>query len=198
MRGDRGGRARVSRLLIASLFALAACGEGSGSLPEISTVPAFELVDQDGERFRSSELEGEVSVVDFVFTSCPSVCPMLTSQMANLQRRLASHGDAVRFVSISVDPEVDRPERLREYAQRFGASTRNWSFLTGDRAEIARVSVQGFKLAMGERTPSGDAYDITHGTHFVLVDQRLVVRGYYRTDADGMAKLERDVALLLE
>lgn len=86
---------------------------------------------------------------EFFYSSCPDVCPLQSARMAHLQRDLADQPD-VRLVSISVDPEHDTPEVLRDYAQRFGADPERWLFLTGDKVAIHRLARDGFHLSVAD------------------------------------------------
>lgn len=178
-------------LFLAACGGEPACG-GAAPLPELAQVPTFQLTAQDGTTFDSARLQGRVWVAGFIFTSCPSVCPMITTQMGNLQRRIDD--ERLWLVSFSVDPERDTPEVLRRYAATHGADLDRWVFLTGDRDAMRRAIVDGLKMRMGEQTPSGD---ITHGTHLVLVDATGRIRGFYRTDAEGIESLEADARRLL-
>lgn len=101
-------------------------------------VPDFELTDQAGARFRSSDLRGRVAVIDFIYTRCPlpDVCPRLSANFAYLAKQLPE----VQLVSITIDPRFDRPEVLAEYASRWGSYGQRWRFLTGGDAEIQRVA----------------------------------------------------------
>lgn len=194
-----GGALRV--LAAAALvfpFSLA-CGPTEEPLPVLGSVPAFELRDQADRVVRDGDLRGSPWVADFIFTRCPSACPMLTAQMGNLQRRLGAAASKVAMVSFSVDPENDTPAVLAEYAAAHGARGR-WLFLTGDAAHVRETIVQGFRVHVGERTPIGTtgAYDIMHVQHFVLVDAQNRIRGYYPSDAEGLERLERDVRRLLD
>ncbi len=158
-------------------------------------VASFTLTDQDGHPFGTEQLRGKVWVADFIFTSCPDVCPLLTSQMANVARHIEMSD--VLFVSITVDPATDTPERLREYAARFHADTGRWKFLTGDPDEVRSVIERGFRLPVGEREGREDGrYEILHGSRFVLVDRRGIMRGLYETDGDGLRRLEHDIVRL--
>lgn len=179
----------------AIVLALLAAGCREEPLPEMLPIGEFALVDQDGDPVTNADLRGKVWVVDFIFTSCPDVCPVLTSQMANLHRRI--DGDDVRFVSVSVDPQHDTPERLREYAARFRADTARWSFLTGEPEGMRLTIERAFRQPVGERTELGDRYDILHAGRFMLVDRRGMLRGLYETDGEGLARLERDVERLV-
>jgi protein SCO1/2 len=155
-------------------------------LPRLGHVPAFGFSNQDQKRVDASSLRGSVWVAAFMFTRCPTICPRITRRMRALQDRAAANKVALRLVSISVDPENDSPQVLREYARKYGADTSNWSFLTGDFASIQKVAVDGFKLAL-EGRPDAGASDlgILHGSHLVLVDRELEIRGYYQTDDDA-------------
>lgn len=188
---------RVGLLLATSALALAACGgDDEPPLPEMVPISDFTLTDQDGEDFGTRQLRGKVWIADLIFTSCPSICPMMSTSMANLHRRLDEPD--VRFVSISVDPETDTPEVLSEYAGRYGADTERWTFLTGTVEDVNRVVHLSFRLPMGERMDRDDgSYDILHTGRFLLIDRRAVMRGLYETDREGLERLERDARRLL-
>src|SRR5580692_5689518 len=107
-------------------------------------LPAFHLVNEQGQPVTQSSLLGHVTVVDFIFTRCPSSCPRLTARMAELQGRLARSKSGARLVSISVDPENDTPAVLAAYAARAQADPGRWSFLTGTAQDVESVVVSGF------------------------------------------------------
>ncbi len=180
------------------LLALLASGcSREEPLPDLLPIGEFSLTDQDGETVTNEDLRGKVWVVDFIFTSCPDVCPVLTTQMANLHRRIDS--DDVRFVSVSVDPAHDTPERLREYAARYRADTSRWSFLTGDPESMRLTIERAFAQPVGERTEIGDGrYDILHAGRFMLIDRRGRLRGLYETNAEGLGRLEHDALRLVD
>jgi len=162
-------------------------------LPDLGTIPELALTDQEGRAFSSSDFSGKTSIVDFVFTSCPTICPLLSHKMQQFQERLAD-AEGVQLVSISVDPEHDTPEVLHEYGERYGADPARWRLLTGDATEVNRVVVRGFRVAMGEPEPApGGGYDIMHSSTFVLVDTEGRIRGYYPNEPEGTAELLRDV-----
>jgi protein SCO1/2 len=116
--------------------------------------------------------------------------------MKRVQDALAREGSdvaSVRMVSFTVDPEVDTPARLDRYATQYGADAARWRFVTGPTPDIQRLSVDGFQLAMGappEGRPQG--YNILHGEFIMLVDGSGRIRGYYRSDDDGLRKIVRD------
>jgi protein SCO1 len=169
------------------------------AIPVYGHVPAFTLVDHQGAPFTTDTMRGHVSVVDFIFTRCPSSCPRLTATMADLQSRLARARSSARLVSFSVDPENDTPAVLTAYASRAGADPARWSFVTGPADDVERAVVLGFKISAAKiEKPAGD-YDVTHGNWFVLVDARGNIRGYYATDEAGtLDRVVRDVTALEE
>ena len=156
--------------------------------PVLGQVPRFSLVAPDGNRFGSQELRGHVYVASFFFTRCGTICPALMAQLARLERRYREDGfDSIRLVSISVDPEHDTPERLREAEARYGVDSSRWVLLTGPRDEIRALAVDGFKLALGEATKGEDGViDIAHSGKLVLVDPEGGLRGYYDSSDVGL------------
>jgi protein SCO1/2 len=162
-------------------------------------LPAFVLTDQRGRQFGLEDLKGRVWVADFVFTSCPSVCPALTKRMARIQHRARHLGQAFHLVTFTVDPETDTPARLAQYAAGYHADPSRWSFLTGSLADIEGTVVKGFKIAMGKE-PIGDGgslFTIFHGEKLVLVDADGMIRGYYDADDGGVDDLLRDTDILV-
>jgi protein SCO1 len=158
------------------------------------TVPAFQLTNQNNQPFGTEQLSGKIWIVDFIFSTCPGPCPMMSSRMSELQKPLQNSD--VHLVSVSVDPEKDTPEVLRGYAEKLGAQPGRWEFLTGPKAAIYDLSRSGFKLPVSEDsdTPGVPA----HSTRAVLVDRRGSIRGYYDVTApDTLTKLVADTNQLL-
>jgi protein SCO1/2 len=184
------------------LFALgglwAACKKPPQPLPNLGQVGAFSLLDQNAHAVSSETLRGKVWVAAFFFTRCPSICPRITRRMRLLQIGAAERTQALTLVSFSVDPENDTPPVLLAYARRFEAGLQNWSFLTGELDVVKRTVVDGFKLALdGKADPAAENGGIIHGSHLVLVDRALAIRGYYRTDdEDDMRRILEDAARL--
>jgi cytochrome oxidase Cu insertion factor (SCO1/SenC/PrrC family) len=158
------------------------------------TVPNFQLTNQNNQPFGSTQLAGKIWIADFIFTSCPGPCPMVSSRMSELQRPLEKTD--VHLVSFSVDPEKDTPEVLRGYADKLKAQPARWDFLTGSKATIYDLSKNGFKLAVSDG--NGEASVPVHSTRMVLVDRHGEIRGYYEaTTADAVTKLLADTSHLL-
>ena len=154
-------------------------------------LPDFSLTDQRGAPFALSDLQDKVWVADFIFTSCGTICPPMTIEMARLQDELAA--EDLHFVSFSVDPERDTPEVLFRYADYYGADDNRWSFLTGQKETIYQLAHDSFNLAAGHR-----GSEILHSTRFVLVDRKQQVRGYYDSRSKvQLQQLRRDIQTLL-
>ncbi|HTO97964.1 MAG TPA: SCO family protein [Myxococcales bacterium] len=170
-------------------------------LPMLGDLPAFSLVAEDGKPFAKDDLLGRVWIADFVFTSCADACPRLQGKMRRIQDRLIplEQGGGIGLLSISVDPERDTPEKLRQYGEIFGARPGLWRSLTGDQKEVERTVVRGFHTAMAKvprenADPHLEAFDIMHGERLVLVDRLGRIRGYY--DADDPDRVLRDARSL--
>jgi protein SCO1/2 len=169
-------------------------------LPVLGDLPAFALTDQDGHPFGKADLLGKVWMAGFIFTRCPTICPAITATMSRVQHRARGIENEFRLVSFSVDPEYDTPAVLTAYAAQHRASPRMWRFVTGPLGQVRQTIVDGLKIAMGDEQPQGeqDFASIMHGTHFVLVDQRGRIRGYYNsTDADVVDRVLGDATMLI-
>jgi cytochrome oxidase Cu insertion factor (SCO1/SenC/PrrC family) len=157
-------------------------------------VPPFELVNQNGAPFGSAQLNGKIWIADFIYTTCPGPCPMISSRMSELQKPLEKTD--VHLVSFTVDPAKDTPEVLLGYAERLQAESGRWDFLTGPQSTIYNLSRNGFKLAASDG--SEEAGIPVHSTRMVLVDRHGEIRGYYdATEADAITKLLADTNHLL-
>jgi protein SCO1/2 len=143
-----------------------------GTLPEISDVPDFSLIDQNGKPVKESQFAGHPWIADFIFTTCASLCPTMSAEMSQLQSRVPAD---VRLVSFSVDPDHDTPAVLKEYAAKYHADPGRWTFLTGDLKTQTRV-VRGMKLGF---SPAQGDTPIQHDEHFELVDGQGKIRGFY-------------------
>jgi protein SCO1/2 len=158
-------------------------------LPILGNVTDFQLQDQSGAMMSLADMEGKVWVVDFIFTSCAGVCPKMSRSMATLQRDFEAMED-VHFVSITVDPERDSPEVLTTYAAKYEANHDQWHFLTGSKADIKKLSTEGFFIGFGDEM-------INHSSKFTLVDRQGNLRGFYTgTEPEEVDRLRTDIETL--
>ena len=140
------------------------------------------------------DLRGKVVAVTFIFASCPDLCPMLTAKMADVQEKLGSaFGPKVAFVSITVDPERDTPEVLKEYAQNFNADLNGWAFLTGTPANIREVERSYGVIA--SKTPEGD---VDHTFLTSVIDPDGILRVQYLGVRFDLEEFRRDLVSLLD
>ncbi|MEZ5405761.1 MAG: SCO family protein [Verrucomicrobiia bacterium] len=164
----------------------------SPALPTYGQVSAFSLTNQINQTITRDSLLGKVWIADFIFTTCPGPCLVMSRQMKKLQTMLHSD-DNIYLISITVDPETDTPPVLTEYAKQMEANTNHWFFLTGDQKKIFHLATKGFLLAVAETQQAEAASKngrYIHSIKFALVDQKGYVRGYYDgTDDEELPKL---------
>jgi protein SCO1/2 len=161
------------------------------SLPVLGQVQDFQLFDEDGREFSLKELEGDIWIANFFFTTCGDICPMMTKHMAALHRSFALL-EGVTLVSVTVNPEFDSADVLKQYAKKYHADTRKWHFLTGTREQITDLAVKSFKLGSVDEP-------VFHSAKFALVDRRGLIRGYYDGVQSGeIAQLFKDVSSVLK
>jgi protein SCO1/2 len=167
---------------------------GNRPLGSLGAVPSFQLINQSGRPFGTTQLAGKIWIADFIFTACPGPCPMISSRMSELQKPLENSD--VHLVSFTVDPARDTPEVLSGYAEKLHAQPGRWDFLTGPKSRIYDLSRNGFKLGVSDG--SEETGTPVHSTRMVLVDRHGEIRGYYdATGPDAITKLLADTSHLL-
>jgi protein SCO1/2 len=174
----------------AMLLALRAAAAQSGALPRIGAAPPFALRTQDGRPLALADLRGRVVVLDFIFTSCADTCPLQTRKLARLRTEL---GPEAYFVSITLDPQRDTAAALQSYARRQGANLGNWSFLTGDPAQIREVA-RGYGVIVDRTGPVA----LVHNTLTSVIDRAGMLRVQYVGARYDPAELRADVRSLIQ
>ena len=182
-------------------------------LKVFGTVPSFSLIRPGGGRVSREDLMGKIWIANFIYTHCPDTCPLQSAEMAKVQADFAEEKD-LRLISITVDPERDTPEVLSRYAKRYGADPERWLFLTGEKAAIYRLALEGFRLSVVDPTEGVKSWllgpvpllahhgetgkQFIHSSRFVLVDRQARIRGYYQSaEEEALQRLRRDVRILL-
>ncbi len=184
------GSAVLLVILIGALLVIQQANKTRGDLPVLYAVPEFTFTERSGQPFGLDDLKGKISVVDFIFTNCKGPCPMMAVSLGRFYDAFAKT-NKVQFVSVSVDPERDSLEVLREYAEAQGVDDNRWVFLRAPKDSVVQLYEQGFKL--GGELP----YD--HATKFVLVDHEGRIRGYYDFDDKiSLAHLRTHIVELLK
>lgn len=154
----------------------------------------LQLTNQLGQNVSMKDLGGKVIVLDYFFTHCPTICPLMTVSMKKLQSALISDS-LVQFVSISVDPENDDVSRLQWWAERFNISPDNWWLATGDKRSIYDYALSETKASVAD---VGIDTGFIHTENFFLIDRKGVIRGWYNgLNEDDMKRIARDIPLLI-
>ncbi len=161
----------------------------------VHRIPAFSLTSQDERTVRRDDFAGKILVSDFFFTTCPSICKQMTTELVRVQE-FFSKEPSVHLLSFSVDPTHDTPEVLRDYASLYGADTKRWTFLTGNTEDIYELARCGYFLVA---KPNEElANDFIHSDKIVLTDKENRIRGYYSgTDREDVDRLITEIQVLL-
>ena len=164
------------------------------SIGAYGVVPNFDFTNQDARRFGLQNLKGKIWIADFIYTTCPGPCPMISTRMSELEKPLRKTD--VQLVSFSVDPEKDTPAVLHTYADNLHADASRWNFLTSARPLIYSLLRDGFKVGVSDGTE--EQGQPVHSTRLVLVDRQGQIRGYYDAlEADAITKILADTNHLL-
>ncbi|MCM8568568.1 SCO family protein [Gramella jeungdoensis] len=161
---------------------------------EDHTVLDFELINQNGELITQDHYKDKIYIVDFFFTSCPSICPIMTTNMAKLQNKFYNEND-VMFLSISVTPNMDSIPVLKKYAIEQGVIDSKWNITTGNKKHIYELARKSYFAAVDQG--DGGVQDFIHTPYFILVDKKKRIRGVYDGTKDiEVERLERDIKIL--
>ncbi len=147
------------------------------------TIADFSFINQNGKTITQKDYEGKIYVADFFFTTCGSICPIMTTNMVDIQKAIL-HNPKVLLLSHTVFPEIDSVPVLKKYAIDKGVIDSKWNLVTGDKKEIYKLARKSY-LAVKQGKPS-ELYDMVHTENFVLIDTKRRVRGFY----DGTKKEE--------
>lgn len=156
----------------------------------------FSFINQDGQKVTERNFRGKVYVADFVFTTCPTICPLMSGQMRRLYDQFKSQ-ENILFLSHSIDPERDSVPALKAYALRYGADGKQWQFVRGEMEEIKKMAFENYLVSMknAPQAPGG----ILHSGAFILIDQRSRIRGIYDgTKKEAVDRLAKDIQKLLD
>ena len=159
-------------------------------------IKSFEFLNQNGEKISEKDYDGFVYVADFFFTTCPSICPIMTDNMLKIQSYIKDK-KKVKLLSFSVTPEIDSVQVLKEYSIEKGVDDKYWNLLTGDKSKIYSLARKSF-LVVKENAES-NSHDMIHTENFVLVDREKRIRGFYNgTDDEDIEVLKEDIDILIE
>lgn len=156
------------------------------------TIGDFSLTNQNGQTITQKTYEGKIYIADFFFTTCPTICPIMTMNMASIQDKI---GDEVLLLSHSVTPNIDSVAQLKKYALGKGVDDAKWNLVTGDKKQIYELARKSY-LAV-KTDGDGGPYDMIHTENFILVDKERRIRGFYDgTKTEDMEQLLNDLEVL--
>jgi len=176
-----------------------------GKLIKIGPAPKFELTDQNNKIISNKDYKGKVYIVEFFFTTCPTICPKMNLNMIDIQNKFFGNPN-FGIVSITIDPEHDTAEVLKKHAKELGVKSSNWHFLTGDKANIYDIANKGFNLYAGENSKVNGGFE--HSGLFALIDKNGDIRCrkddygnpilyYDGLEKEGVKAIQQDIAILL-
>ncbi|WP_125722701.1 SCO family protein [Flavobacterium ustbae] len=172
----------------------------------IGPAPKFELTNQDNVKVSNETYKGKVYVLEFFFTTCPSICPKMNMSMLEIEKTFFGNPN-FGIVSITIDPKHDTPQVLKDHAKLLGVKSSNWNFLTGDKNVIMDLSNKGFNLYAGENEKVSGGFE--HSGLFALIDKDGNIRCrkdefgnpsiyYDGLDKKGVRDIQQDIKILLE
>lgn len=180
-------------------------GTADQSLVKIGPAPQFKLTNQDNKPITNANYNGKVYVLEFFFSKCPSICPKMNKNLVTIQNKFFGNPN-FGIASITIDPQNDTPQVLKEHAHLLGAKSSNWHFLTGDKKYIYELANKGFNLYAGENSKVSGGFE--HSGFFALIDKQGNIRCrkdeygnptlYYEgLEAKGVQTIQQDIAILL-
>jgi protein SCO1/2 len=179
---------------------------GGKSLVTIGQVPKFELIDENNKKITDKDYLGKVYVVEFFFSTCPSICPIMNKNMIEIEKDFADNKN-FGIASVTINPENDTPQVLKDHKEALGITSPNWHFLSGDKAYILDIANKGFNLYAKQNDKIAGGFE--HSGYFALVDKNGKITSrkdaqnnpiiYYNgLEKKDVAMLKEDIKLLLQ
>ena len=158
------------------------------------SIADFNLINQNGKTITQNDYRDKIYVADFFFTTCQTICPIMTDHMAQVQKEIIYDND-IMLLSHSVTPKIDSVEQLKRYAIKKGVDDSKWNLVTGDKKQIYELARKSY-LAV-KTSGNGDEYDMIHTENFMLIDKKRQIRGFYDgTKQDDIKRLLDDIKIL--
>ncbi len=158
------------------------------------TIADFSLTNQNGKTITQSDYKGKIYIADFFFTTCPTICPIMTKNMAGIQEQIIDDDD-VLLLSHSVTPVIDSVAQLKKYALEKGVNDAKWNLVTGDKKQIYQLARKSYLAVKSDG--DGGPFDMIHTENFILVDKERRIRGFYDgTKIEDIEKLMEDLDIL--
>ena len=158
------------------------------------SIADFKLINQNGDTVTQEQYAQKIYIADFFFTTCPTICPVMTANMVDIQK-IIQDDDEVMLLSHSVTPEIDSVPQLKKYALEKGVIDAKWNLVTGDKKQIYELARKSYLAVLTDG--DGGPYDMIHTENFILVDKERRIRGFYDgTSSDEVAQLLEDLKVL--
>ena len=158
------------------------------------SIADFKLINQNGDTVTQEQYAQKIYIADFFFTTCPTICPVMTANMVDIQK-IIQDDDEVMLLSHSVTPEIDSVPQLKKYALEKGVIDAKWNLVTGDKKQIYELARKSYLAVLDDG--DGGPYDMIHTENFILVDKERSIRGFYDgTSSDEVAQLLEDLKVL--
>ncbi len=158
------------------------------------SIADFKLINQNGDTVTQEQYAQKIYIADFFFTTCPTICPVMTANMVDIQK-IIQDDDEVMLLSHSVTPEIDSVPQLKKYALEKGVIDAKWNLVTGDKKQIYELARKSYLAVLDDG--DGGPYDMIHTENFILVDKERRIRGFYDgTSSDEVAQLLEDLKVL--
>jgi protein SCO1/2 len=181
-------------------------GKSDGKLSKMNLAPHFELTDQNNQKISNADYKGKVYVLEFFFSTCPSICPRMNKNMIDIQNKFFGNPN-FGIASITIDPANDTPAALKAHAETLGVKSSNWHFLTGDKQYIYDLANKGFNVFAGENSKVNGGFE--HSGLFALIDKNGYIRCrkddygnpilyYDGLEKEGVKAIQQDIAILLQ
>ena len=160
------------------------------------TIPDFSFFNEDSVIVNNKTFEGKVWISEFFFAACPSICPIMNTQLKNVEKALSQYKQDIHYLSFTIDPSHDTPSVLKTYKQKLGINNPNWSFLTGNESFTHQLGIEHFLIFAGREEDALGGY--AHSGAFTLIDKKGYVRGVYEVVQPDLSVNKKEFKRLIK
>lgn len=160
------------------------------------TIPDFSFFNEDSVIVNNKTFEGKVWISEFFFATCPSICPIMNTQLKNVEKALGQYKQEIHYLSFTIDPSHDTPSVLKAYKQKLGINNPNWSFLTGNESFTHQLGIEHFLIFAGREEDALGGY--AHSGAFTLIDKKGYVRGVYEVVQPDLSVNKKEFKRLIK
>lgn len=160
------------------------------------TIPDFSFFNEDSVIVNNKTFEGKVWISEFFFATCPSICPIMNTQLKNVEKALGQYKQDIHYLSFTIDPSHDTPSVLKAHKQKLGINNPNWSFLTGNESFTHQLGIEHFLIFAGREEDALGGY--AHSGAFTLIDKKGYVRGVYEVVQPDLSVNKKEFKRLIK